>query len=87
MEKEIIGVYYPNFLLITDKSSIEDTKNIISKPDSKKARGDDKIGIRKLKLCDKSICKPLNIIFKSCLPQGIFPSEPKLQNCLSSPNL
>ena len=28
-----------------------------------------------VKLCDKSICKPLNIIFKSCLTQGIFPSE------------
>ena len=33
-----------------------------------------------LKLCDKSICKPLSIIFKSCLTQGIFPSEWKKAN-------
>ena len=38
------------------------------------------ISIRILKLCDKSICKPLNIIFKSCLTQGIFPSEWKKAN-------
>ena len=31
--------------------------------------------IRMLKLCDDSICKPLSIIFKSCLTQDIFPSE------------
>ena len=33
-----------------------------------------------LKLCDKSICKPLNIIFKSCLMQDIFPLEWKKAN-------
>ena len=68
------------FPVITDKSlsdadfSKEDIKNI-SKFDSNKVHGDDMTSIRMLKLCDKSICKPLNIIFKSCLTQGIFPSE------------
>ena len=38
------------------------------------------ISIRMLKLCDRSICKPLSIIFKSCLTQGIFPSEWKKAN-------
>ena len=33
-----------------------------------------------VKLYDKSICKPLNIIFKSCLTQGIFPSKWKRAN-------
>ena len=33
-----------------------------------------------LKLCDKSVCKPLSIIFKSCLAQGVFPSEWKNAN-------
>ena len=33
------------------------------------------ISIPMLKLCNKSICKPLNIIFKSCLTEGIFPSQ------------
>ena len=74
------------FPLITEKSlsdvdfSVEDIKNIISKLDSNKVHGDDMISIRMLKLCDKSICKPLSIIFKSCLTQGIFPSEWKKAN-------
>ena len=38
------------------------------------------ISIFLLQLCDKSICKSLNIIFKSCLTQGIFPSEWKKAN-------
>ena len=33
-----------------------------------------------LKLSDKSICKPHNIIFKSCLMQGIFKSQWKKGN-------
>ena len=67
------------FPLITEKSlsdvefSVEDIKNIISKLDSNKAHSDDMISIRMLKLCDNSICKPLSIIFKSCLTQDIFP--------------
>ena len=56
------------FLLITGKSlsdvdfSIPDIKSIISKVNSNKTHGDDMISIRMLKLCDESICKPLNII-------------------------
>ena len=38
------------------------------------------ISIRMRKLCDKSICKPLTIIFKSCLMQGIVPSKWKKTN-------
>ena len=67
------------------------------------SNGDHMISVCMLKLCYKSICKPLSIIFKSCLTQGIFPSEwkkanvpihkkrqavcYKLQTCLTSPNL
>ena len=54
---------------------IVDVQNIISNLDSNKVHGDNMISIRWLKLRDKSICKPLNIIFKSCLTQGLFPSE------------
>ena len=74
------------FPLITEKSLsdvdflVEAIKNIISKLDSNKAHGDDMISIRMLKLWDKSICKPLSIIFKSCLTQGIFLSEWKKSN-------
>ena len=74
------------FPLITKKSflgvdfSIEDIKNIFSKLDSNKAYGDDMISIRMFNLFDKSICKTRNIIFKSGLMQGIFPSEWKKAN-------
>ena len=69
------------FPLVAEKSlldvdfSVEDIKNMINKLDSNKAHGDDMISICMLKLCDKSIFKPLSIVFKSCLTQGIFPSE------------
>ena len=36
--------------------------------------------IRMLKLCDKSICNPPNVIFKPCMTQIIFPSEWKKEN-------
>ena len=72
------------FLLITKKHSQMLTSRLriskISKLDSNKAHGNDVISIRILKLCDKSICKPLNIIFKFCLKQGIFPTEWKKEN-------
>ena len=74
------------FPLITEKSllgvdfSVEDIRNIIIKLNSNKNHGDDMISIRMVKWCDKCICKPLSIIFKSCLMQGIFPSEWKKAN-------
>ena len=33
------------------------------------------ISIRLLKLCGKSICKPLDLIFQSCIKQGKFHTE------------
>ena len=33
-----------------------------------------------LKICDESLCKPLRIIFRSCLENGKFPSEWKKAN-------
>ena len=74
------------FPLITEKSlsdvdfSVDNIKNIINTLDSNKPHGDDMVSIRMLILCDKSICKPLSIIFKSSLTQGIFPSEWKKAN-------
>ena len=50
--------------------SVQDIRKITSKLDSNKAHGDDMFSIRILKLCDKSICKPLNIIFKSYSSQN-----------------
>ena len=38
------------------------------------------LSIRMLKLCGESIYKPLNLIFKSCLETGQFPSDWKKAN-------
>ena len=68
-------------LLKTDKFlsnitfSSDDILKIIQNLDSQKAHGHNRISIRMLKICGPSICKPLEIIFKSCLESGIFPIE------------
>ena len=33
------------------------------------------ISIRMIKICDTSICKPSELIFRSCLKSGKFPTE------------
>ena len=38
------------------------------------------LSIRMLKLCGKSICKPLDLIFQSCIKHGEFPTEWKKAN-------
>ena len=40
-----------------------------------KAHGHDGISIRMVKLCKLTITKPLSIIYKNCLQQGVFPDE------------
>ena len=55
--------------------SNEDIIKIKSNLDPNKAYGDDMISIRMLKLCGLSLCKPLSIIFKSCLSQMKFSIE------------
>ena len=50
-----------------------DILQIINNQDSNKAHGHDMINIRILKLCGEAICRPLNIILKTCLNTGKFP--------------
>ena len=57
------------------KISNEDIIKIKSNLDPNKAYGHDMISIRMLKLCGPSLCKPLSIIFKSCLNQMKFSME------------
>ena len=45
-----------------------------------KAHVPDKISIRMIKICGKSLCKPLEILFKSCIIKGAYPSEWKKAN-------
>ena len=45
-----------------------------------KAHGSDKISIRMAKICSKALGKPLEMIFKSCVIKGEYPSEWKKAN-------
>ena len=66
--------------LMTIDFSNKDILKIIRNIDPNKAHGHDMISIRMVKICDDSICKPLKLIFQSCLESGKFPSEWKKAN-------
>ena len=57
-----------------------DITKIISYLDPNKAHGHDMPSIRMIKLCGKSICKPLSITFNGYLNEGKFPREWKKAN-------
>ena len=69
-------------LLSTVELSTNHILKILRNLNPSKAHGHDMISIRMLKICDESICKPLSIIFRSCLENGKFPSEWKKANVL-----
>ena len=58
----------------------DDILSVIRKLDPNKAHGHDQISIRMIQICDKAICKPLHLIFSSCIESGIFPTEWKMAN-------
>ena len=58
----------------------DDILRIINNLDPNKAHGHDEISIRMLKICGDSICRPLSIIFKTCLRTSIFRLEWKETN-------
>ena len=66
--------------LTTIDFSNNDIIKIIRNLDPNKAHGYDMISIRMMKIWDDSICKPLKLIFQSCLKSGKFPSEWKKAN-------
>ena len=53
--------------------SEDDIAKIIQNLDPNKAHGHDQISIRKLKICGKTISKPLEYIYCDCLSTGLFP--------------
>ena len=53
---------------------------IIQNLNLNRVHGPDKINIRLIKICGKSLCKPLEMIFKSCIIKGEYPSEWKKAN-------
>ena len=58
----------------------DNMKSIINKLDSNKSVGHNMISIRMIKLYGDSIYKPLKMVFKSCLNQGVSPAERKKTN-------
>ena len=48
----------------------KDIEKVVQSLDPNKAHGHDMISIRMLKICGKSIIKPLLIIYKKCLEKG-----------------
>ena len=66
--------------LTTIDFSNNDILKIIRNLDPNKAHGHDVISIRMVKICDDFVCKPLKLIFQSCLESGKFPSKLKKAN-------
>ena len=57
-----------------------DILKVIRNLSSNKAHGHDEISIRMLQICDKTACKPLYLIFPSCMESDMFPSQLKMAN-------
>ena len=55
---------------------------IINALNINKVHGHDDISIRMIKLCSKSVVKPLSIIFKNCIDTGTFPDIWKRSNII-----
>ena len=60
--------------------SNNDIEKIIQNVDPNKAHGCNKINLRMIKICGKSICKPLQLIFSQCIDTSSFPLEWKKAN-------
>ena len=64
-----------NVKISSIKFENKDIINVIKAVDSCKTYGYDDISMRMLKICDSTIVKPLTILFKNCISQGIFPGN------------
>ena len=79
----------PNLEYKTDKRlnyfeiNEDDIVSIIKNLNASKAHGWDKISIRMIKLCGKTIAIPLKLIFQSMLEEGVFPDDSKKSNVVS----
>ena len=66
---------YTTSLLSSADIKESDILNILKSLDANKAHGHYDISIRMLKLSQKSILKPLKLIFENCLRTGLFPDH------------
>ena len=77
----------PNQLIYSSENRLstvrfleDDISNLIKNLHSNKAHGHDQINISVLKICGKTICKPLECIFCECLNTDLFLLEWKKVN-------
>ena len=66
--------------LSTINFSTDNILKIIRNLDPNKAHRHDMICVWMIKICDTSICRPLKLIYQSCLKSGKFPTEWKKAN-------
>ena len=66
--------------LYSVRFSMTDISQIKNNLDSNKDHGHDEISIRLLNICGSSVCRTLQIIYKSCLDKGNFLQEWKKAN-------
>ena len=88
--KYLIIIFAQQCLVINNNSTVPErilyqtdaslAKIIFTTDDIAHGHGHDNISIRMLKICGVSVCKPLEIIFRTCLNQGKFPEEWKKAN-------
>ena len=71
---------YTTSLLSSVNIKESDILNILKSLNANKAHGHDDISIRMLKLSQKSILKPLKLIFENCLKTRLFPDQWKKAN-------
>ena len=71
---------YTTLLLSSIDIKESDILNILKSLDANKAHEHDDISIRMLKLSQKSILKPLKLIFENCLRTRLFPDQMKKAN-------
>ena len=84
------GSEIPSFLQPKTDTSLsnitfteKNTEKVIQNLDSNKAHGHYMISIQMLKMCGKSILKPLLIVYKKWLEKGCFPNKWKQMLILS----
>ena len=61
-----------------------DVLSVIRKLNPSKVHEHDQISIRIVQNCDKAFCKPLHLIFSSCIESGIFQTEWKMAKVVPS---
>ena len=55
------------------KINEDDILSIIKSLNSNKSHGWDKLSIKMIKMCDKTLVYPLKLIFKASIQEGVFP--------------